>query len=282
MFACTKCNVVCGYDHNDQLNLRPIEVSVEKTASDMFINGVTVLDITNTHDETILMSQEDWFSSLVLQEHNNMCQSANDKIKDTSRKWKPLPAHFVIKCPFLCLGILSPNSIIEYSQFDFGWDQHKTFIFKYIIQMCAASEIAEKIEVLITYFGFDYKKRNINFVLRLRQFGSFSTQAEKIQVLLDMGFAFDMDNFPLSVVEIMSLDDEIIEQLVNNGLNIKKIVENGPHLLNRLSDESMDKLIKFDLDVHFIAKTLLNRTGLVPLLKKFVENHNLDITSCLD
>jgi hypothetical protein len=282
MYGCNKCKYICGYDTDDLLVLFGLDGTIVSCLPNYALHGKRVIDVTDDHDDIMTTSKEDPFSARMLQEHKDICEASTNRSPDGKRKWRPLPEHFVVKYPFLCLGILPPDSMIEYSQFNFDWDQHKNFMLKYVIRMSGANEIPEKIEVLNTYFDINYNKFNINFILKFKQLDGLSTLAEKIHVLLSMNFAFDVETIPIEIDQIASLDDDVLEQLVNCGLNLKTLMRNQSQYLPFLSNTSIDRILKFEPDVEFLAATILKRNGVKSLLKNLIENHGLDILSCLN
>jgi hypothetical protein len=276
---------MCGYDSEKWLTCFETH---EYSGTYISLSGqkCSVIDISDSHDECILLSETDAFASQIVDEHIQVCTQTFSK--ELKYRLDPLPAHFLIKCPYLCLGLLSNSIMIEcsYDQAVIGtninWKEHGEFLVKYIVTMLPAKEMYEKLEILRDYFDIDHKICDINFVLDARHCDGKSNLSEKINCLLDLGLTFDAEKIPTKFCEILRLDDKILDRLVAEGLDFQKIITNNTHILSRLSNNDLGKLIKYQVDANFVAKILLIQSGLMPQLKYLSENHGLDILSVVD
>jgi hypothetical protein len=243
-----------------------------------YYSGVRTIDITDSHDECEKQCIEDPFLAQVVLEHNDYC--SRTKSKESKNQLRPLDKHFLVKMPHFSLGLLSPETMIEYSKLDCDWQKHAAYIIKYIVNYLPPNDIMPKLEILHNYFNIDCKDYNINFILRNTQFDGVSTLAEKVEHVIFYGMKFSIGNIDIDV--IAKLDNDVIEQLINNGLNIIEMIEQQPIGFMRLSDNLTKNIMNYVDDVERVTKCILSRyDGLFRQLKNLALNYNSDIIGIL-
>jgi hypothetical protein len=235
-------------------------------------------DITNSHNEIVDRQNDDTFFITVV----NECVDASKKLD-----WTKIPAHFAIKYPYFFMGMMSPDTIMQFAQYDYDWKHYELTMIKNILLFTRDSDtLVKKLEILFIHYGIDVAQTDFGVLLFGTPFMSPSHEVIAAKILINMGCKFapdtklDKDN----IIALMGMNDDILGQLIDNGLNLQKIVtyDYFGHIVLQMSHNEIKKLIKHGIEAELIIKKMLEASGIGKLIVNLISDHGVDIQAILD
>jgi hypothetical protein len=189
--------------------------------------------------------------------------------------------HFMVKFPYLLLPFASVETMTNFARLNYDWKLHADYLVKCTIFANSGEDICNKLEVLRGHFGIDYLQFGLNFVRDIpEKYAKY--YYPKIPYLMDLGFTFEPNFFTLHLGQVLHLDDDIVQQLVDCGLDLKENIKKCDNLFY-LRPEQLDKLLKFYPDPDFVTTCILKNTqnALIDSLKHMSKNYGADLSAII-
>jgi hypothetical protein len=267
-YYCAKCHRLCKFDDNTGT----FTISVE-TASSFVNNG-------NDHDEIMLKFKE----NAVLTDEDIVKNQLTHEIMSTySNAMEPfasfLTKHVVWSNLHLLMTYLSNKSMIKLSQLN-SQPQIQNFSFreyvvKNIISIIQPNRLSDVFAILNDDFGIDYFVVKLNYFTHL-EFMYAKKFFDVLPELLELGFTFSGE--PIERMKtgslIMEQSDEIIQHLIDNGLNLLYNLKTYGIMRYHI-----DKCLRFYPNPEFIAEIILGKFNGIQSLEYLVEAYNVDLSS---